>query len=152
MQIKTGHVLIRTSARLPKHMGLSGTLLNQGWMLLSENVHSFDSKVRTADWHFFSITEEKRACAVARRMEDAVARALRRALRRIKGRYNAAEICEIQQWSIAGLSFCRVSVATRHVQYGPILALTESVGLFSPRPTSHEEPFFQEDELRTVAA
>lgn len=74
MQIKTGHVLIRTSARAPEHLDVGGNPVGTGWTLLNEDVDSFDRKVRAADWHFFRITEEIQAIAIARRMEDAVAK------------------------------------------------------------------------------
>ena len=57
MQISRGQTLIRSNAILPQQLSVKGDRLPGGWILLNENAHEVDKRVRAVDWHFFWITD-----------------------------------------------------------------------------------------------
>lgn len=153
MQISRGQILIRANASLPQQFSMKGDRLQGGgWIALNENAHEIERKVRNADWHFFWITDQVEASAFGRRADEVLRSALRRALRRISGRYNAAEVLEVRHQRLFGLHFVRVRVASRHIQREAILGLSESVGLLSPALIPPEETEFDERETHALAA
>ena len=132
MRIYQGQMLLRTDAKLPEQLSLQGTRLNSTWLLLEEDAHTLDKYVRAAEWHFFWLSHEVQAWALALDEQAALEAALRKAVGKIDRRYNAAEIIAIKRRKLLGIYFCRVHVSVRHIQPGPILGLTETVGIISP--------------------
>lgn len=102
MQISRGQILIRAHATLPQQLSVKGDRLQDGWIALSENAHEIDRKVRNADWHFFWITDQFDALAVGRREDEVLMSALRKSLRKINARYNAAEVLEVRHKRLLG--------------------------------------------------
>jgi hypothetical protein len=90
-------VLLRERVALPDHFKLVTEEYREGWdLVLSEDAHWLDKKIRRCRWHFMRIAEESLKSGVGQTPQEAIASALKLALRCINGRFNAAEVGHIK--------------------------------------------------------
>jgi hypothetical protein len=132
MNIFEGQMVLGKNVSLPEQVHLQGSALSDRWLLLDESAEETDRKVRAAEWHFFWLTHECRGWSLALDQQRAMEAALRKAVEKIDRRYNAGEVVKIARKNFLGLHFCKIQVAARHIQQGPILGLTETVGIVAP--------------------
>jgi hypothetical protein len=152
MHINTGRTLIRKTTKLPQQVFIKGEPVNREWLLLDDQVHAFEKKIRNAAWHFFWITDRACGWAIGHDRQSSLTAALVRALRKIKKRYSAAEISAIEDKAFLGIHFCRVHLATCHVQAEGILGLSPSVGMISPALITAEDSIARKDVEELIAA
>ena len=144
MQAIEKQVFIRKGAKLPEQLRIQGNAIDGNWVALESDAGTLDRQIRAAGWHFFWLTEQVEVWAVATNRENAINAALRKALKKIGALRNAAEVVGVHYHSLLGTHYCRVRLAARHIQFGPMLGLTSSVSLISPafepeRPSSFQE-------------
>ncbi|MDR5727813.1 MAG: hypothetical protein RB191_10335 [Terriglobia bacterium] len=152
MQINAGRTLIRKNTKLPQQVFIKGEPVNREWLLLDDEVHAFEKKIRNAAWHFFWITDCACGWAIGHDRQSSMMVALVRALRKIKKRYSAAEISAIEDKAFLGVHLCRVHLATRHVQAEGILGLSPNVGMISPALITAEDSIARKDMEEQIAA
>jgi hypothetical protein len=132
MNIFEGQMILRNNVPVPEQVHLQGSALSDRWLLLEKSAAETDKKIRAAEWHFFWLTHESEGWSVALDPQKAMETAVRKAAEKIDRRYNAGEVVQITKRSFPGLYFCKVKLAARHIQQGPILGLTETVGMIAP--------------------
>ena len=137
-------VFLRRGAKLPEELRFRGSAIDTDWLALSEDATVLDKRVREADWHFFQLAEDGKGWALAMNKESATNAALCTALKRIRSSRNAAEVVSVRSRSLFGMHFCRIRLAARHIQFGPILHLAPSVGLLSPALSPERASSFPE--------
>ncbi|HZU10633.1 MAG TPA: hypothetical protein VFA02_12090 [Pseudacidobacterium sp.] len=132
MIVFEGQMLLRQNISLPEQVHVRGNSLSEHWLALDESAVETDKKVRSAEWHFFWLTHECQGWSLALDPQQALKAALRKAAEKIDRRYNAGEVVRITKRNFLGLYFCKIELAARHIQQGPILGLTETVGIIAP--------------------
>lgn len=115
-----------------KQVRFDGLAIDCDWLALPMNASDLYKRVRETDWHFFWLAEEVVGVGIGTSMQSAAKAALRRCLRRIKAARNLAQVIAVRHRLLFGLHYCEIRLAARHIQFGPILNLTPSVGLVSP--------------------
>ncbi|MGA7343122.1 MAG: hypothetical protein WBE72_14085 [Terracidiphilus sp.] len=110
-------VFLRETCVLPGRFHLTTEPFCKGWSAATWVVVSeLDTSIRGAGWHFMWITDSHSFRGVGRTAETAIHRALVRALKEVKGRFNAAELSSFQISNCLGLQIARVTLDTRHIQ------------------------------------
>ncbi|WP_026443261.1 hypothetical protein [Pseudacidobacterium ailaaui] len=131
MNLFVGQMVLKKDVLLPEPLRAKSILSFEDWLLLEENAGQVERKVRLAGWHFFWLTHAWDGWSMAFNAQRSLEKALIKALRKIDRRFHAAEITTIKCYRLLGLRFCKVLVEARHIQHGPILGLTEPVGMMN---------------------
>jgi hypothetical protein len=131
VQINEGQVFTRKETKLPPQLRPCAKAIDACWLTLSDNASKLKEQVSEAGWHLFRLEEQVRGWSIGRGREEASRKALRKAMRKIAGPRNGAEIVSIQYKAFCGFYLCRIQLAVRHIQREMILHLTPAVGLIS---------------------
>jgi len=110
-------VFLRTQCTLPERFNPLRKPCGDSWMLVDETTAQvFDIMIRRTGWHFMWILGScsRRGIALAR--EDAIQRALVRALGGIARRFNAAELESVQVARYPGFHVAKVTLQPRQIQ------------------------------------
>jgi hypothetical protein len=104
-------MLIRGSVRLPGNLELVTEELGEGWSFVqSGDSHWLDKEIRVRGWHFNWIAEELLRSGVGKTSQEAIASALKLALRRVRGRFNAARVEHFGVTKYPGFFLARVKI------------------------------------------
>ena len=115
--MKPHTVFLRSGCILPDRFDLRQEPFCDGWTeTLGAPVSEVDARIRKAGWHFMWITDSHTSRGLGSTPEIAIHRALVRALGRVKGRFNAAELESCEVTSCLGLRIARIELHTRHIQ------------------------------------
>ena len=110
-------VFLRTGCTLPDLFDLRQDPFCAGWTEAIDNlVAELDARVRKAGWHFVWIEGSYSSQGFGRTPEAATRRALVRALKKVKGRFNAAELGTLKITSLLGFQMARVIIHARQIQ------------------------------------
>jgi hypothetical protein len=82
-----------------------------------------DEKVRAAGWHFMWLADTCSFSGVSRMATSAVNKAIIGALKRIPGRFNAAELDSIKMSKYPGFQVAKITLHGRHIQQQTSLSL-----------------------------
>jgi hypothetical protein len=124
--IKTGTVLIKDGAALPKALSFESESFVPGWKLVKNlDGHALDRKVRETGWNFFFEAGEIKTTVFGIDTQ----RMARRAIERILGdpkskRFNSLEITQVSAVGserFPGVSFLTVRANVRHIQESLVL-------------------------------
>jgi hypothetical protein len=128
-------MLLREGAELPDGLKLVTEEFREGWNLLrSGDVHYLDKKIRRRRWHLLRIDEESLRSGVGRKSQEAIAGALKLALRRIDVRFNAAEVEYIEVKRYPWFFIAKVRVHPYQIQQSAVLAVSNEAALPMPFP------------------
>jgi hypothetical protein len=87
------------------------------WAILQDTVAAtLDRKIRAVGWHFMWLLDSASRRGLGRTDESAIRSALMRALSRVRGRFNAAELDSVCISKYPGFRVARVTLLTRHIQ------------------------------------
>lgn len=75
-----------------------------------------DEKIRAAGWHFIWLADPCSCSGVGKMATSAIDKAIDGALKRIQGRFNAAELDSINISKYPGFQVARVTLHARHIQ------------------------------------
>jgi len=90
-------MLLRGSPAIPEDLKLATAEFQEGWNLVeSGDAIWLDKGVRKSGWHFIWIAEKSLRGGVGQTSQEAIAGALKLALRGVNERYNAAEVEHIK--------------------------------------------------------
>jgi hypothetical protein len=125
-EIKTGTVLIKDGAALPKALSFESESLVPGWKLVKNlDGHALDRKVRETGWTFFFEAGEIKATVFGIDTQRMACRAIERILRDPKSkRFNSLEIMQVSAVGserFPGVSFLTVRANVRHIQESLVL-------------------------------
>ena len=123
------NMLLRAKIALPDGMKLATDEFREGW----EFVRTFDAcrlekQIVLRGWNFIRIADESLRTGVGETSQEAIASALKLALRRISAHFNAVEVEHIELTQYPWFFLARVGVCPFRIQRDAILpALDESV-------------------------
>jgi hypothetical protein len=127
-------ILLRGSIALPDDLKLVTAEFQEGWNFVqSGDANWLDRKVRKSGWHFIWIAEKSLRGGVGQTSREAIASALKFALRGIKERYNAAEVEHIKLTRYPWFCVAAVRIYPYQIQQSANLSLpVESKSLMTP--------------------
>lgn len=116
--IKTGTVLVETSALMPKSLLLEGKAYSSGWRSVSNlDLNELDAAIHKAGWTFFFMAGEIKITAFGFDKERAVRRAVKRVITNVEShKCNCVEITDVSAKSFLGMPYVNISAHSRHIQ------------------------------------
>ena len=129
-------VLLRERVALPDHFKLVTEEFREGWYFVrSGDAHWLDKKIRRCGWHFIRIAEGSLKSGVGSTPQEAIASALKLALRCVSGGFNATEVGHIELKKYPWFVLATVRVYPYQIQKSAILSVShESASLWVPPP------------------
>jgi hypothetical protein len=119
-------MLIRGSVRLPGNLELVTEEFGEGWSFVqSGDSHWLDKEIRARGWHFIWITEELLRSGVGKTSQEAIASALKLALRRVRDRFNAARVEHFGVTTYPGFFLARVKIYPYQIQQSAVLSASD---------------------------
>ena len=116
------NILLRSKTKLPDGLKLATDEFREGW----EFVRSFDARrlekqIVLRGWNFIRIAEESLRSGVGETSQEAIASALKLALRRISAHFNAVEVEHIELTQYPWFFLARVRVLPYIIRQGAAL-------------------------------
>jgi hypothetical protein len=110
-------MLLRGHVELPDSLTLATEEFREGWNLVgSGNAQWLDKEVRRRGWHFIWIAAGSLRSGVGKTSQEAIAVALKLALRRVSDRFNAAEVKYVELRQYPWFVLARVRVCPYQIQ------------------------------------
>ena len=126
--LRTSSVFLRADCLLPAELNLRQVPFDESWMTLEEAMPmDLARAVNDAGWHFMWIDADCSRSAWGLNDEAAVTRAIARALRHMRRRFNAAELGVIRVKRHLGFRIAKVTVHSRLIQQSALLGLLDGV-------------------------
>lgn len=120
-------MLLRGSVALPDDLKLETVEFHEGWNLVqSVDARWLDKRIRKYGWHFIWIAEGSQRSGVSQKSQEAIASALKLALRRVSDRYNAAIVEHIKITRYPWFFLATVRVYPYQIQHSANLSLPAS--------------------------
>jgi hypothetical protein len=131
------NILMRARTELPDGLKLSTDEFREGW----EFVRTFDARrlekqIVLRGWNFIRIAEESLRSGVGETSQEAIASALKLALRRISTHFNAVEVEHIELTQYPWFFLARVRVFPFRIQQGAVMPVSDKAEVF---PVSHRQ-------------
>ncbi|MFY9938193.1 MAG: hypothetical protein WAK33_15045 [Silvibacterium sp.] len=116
-------ILLRGRVELPDNLNLATEEFQEGWSFVqSGDTHWLDKEIRRRGWHFIWIGEGSRRSGVGQTSQEAIAGALKLALRSVSGCFNAAEVESIEVKKYPWFVLAKVKVYPYQIQQGAVLS------------------------------
>jgi hypothetical protein len=126
--VKPHAIFLRAECVLPDGLNLAQEQFCKAWMSIEDTTSIvLDEKVRTAGWHFMWLADTCSYSGVSRMATSAVNKAIIGALKRIQGRFNAAELDSIKISKYPGFHVAKITLHTRHIQQQTSLSLIDEM-------------------------
>ena len=129
LAISEPNVLLRVPGELPKGLRLPTEKFQEGWNLArSIDARRLESKIQARKWNFIKIANRSTRSGVGDTSQNAIASALRHALRRISEDSNAVEIKHIELTQYPWFFLARVGVCAYRIQRDAALPASKDAG------------------------
>ena len=116
-------ILLRENVELPDNLNLVTEEFREGWSFVqSGDTHWLDKEIRRRGWHFMWIGEGHLRSGVGQTSQEAIAGALKLALRRVSVGFNAAEVESIELKKYPWFVLAKVKVYPYQIQQGAVLS------------------------------
>jgi len=116
-------MLLRGRVELPGELSLVTEEFQEGWSFVqSGDTHWLNKEIRLRGWHFMWIGEGSRRGGVGQTSQEAIAGALKLALRRVGDCFNAAEIESIEVKKYPWFVVAKVKVYPYQIQESGVLS------------------------------
>jgi hypothetical protein len=110
---------------MPAHFGLAQRSYAENWMLVEEiDAPVLDTMIRHAGWHFMYLQGFCMRSGVGLTRDNAIHRALGRALKGLSIEFNAAELESVEVSTYPVFQIATVTVQPRHLQENTSLEMT----------------------------
>jgi hypothetical protein len=110
-------MFLRNGCPLPEGFRLKLQRFNEHWMSAGDiSSAGLDVALRSAGWHFMWVQKICTRSGFGRTESSALAQATNRALGRISGRFNAAEVDSVRVSAYPGFRVARVTAHARQIQ------------------------------------
>jgi hypothetical protein len=145
------NVLLRARAELPVGLKVATEEFREGWNFMrSGDVGRLEKRIQTRGWSFIKIADGSLRSGVGETSQEAIASALKLALRRVSEHFNAAEVEHIELTQYPWFFLARVRVYPYRIQQGAVLpvpdeAVTEPLAARQrrlPSPSAELFPHF----------
>jgi hypothetical protein len=128
-------VLLRWHLELPDDLNLVTEEFQEGWNFVqSGDNHWLDKEIRQRGWHFMWIGEGSLRGGVGQTSQEAIAGALKRALRRVSECFNAAEVESIELKKYPWFVVAKVKVYPYQIQQGAVLSASDGATTLTVPP------------------
>jgi hypothetical protein len=133
------NMLLRARTELPEGLNLATEEFREGWNFVrTVNAERLGRKIHTRGWNFIRVADESLRSGVGDTSQEAIASALRLALRRVGTHFNAAEVEHIELTQYPWFFLARVRVYPYCIQ--------QSAALRAPGDAEH--PFVKPGQRR----
>jgi len=120
------NVLLRARAELPVGLKLATEVFREGWNFMrSGDVGRLEKKIQTRGWNFIKIADGSLRSGVGETSQEAIASALKLALRRVSTHFNAVEVEHIELTKYPWFFLARVRVYPYRIQQGAVLPVPD---------------------------
>jgi hypothetical protein len=120
------HILLRARTELPDGLNLATEEFREGWNFVrAVNAQRLEKKIHARGWNFIGVADESLRSGVGDTSQEAIASALRLALRRIGPHLNAAEVEHIELTQYPWFFLARVRVYPYRIQQGAALLMPD---------------------------
>jgi hypothetical protein len=129
-------MLLRGRVELPDNLKLATEEFREGWNFVpSRGARRLDREIRKRGWHFIRIAEGSIRSGVGQTSQEAIAGALKLALRCLSERFNAAEVEHIELKVYPWFFLARVTVYPYQIGRIAVVPIpVEGVSLVSISP------------------
>lgn len=122
-------LLLRVRVELPEGFKLGTEKFKEGWSFSrSLDAGRLEKRILNHGWNFIKTGEGPQGCGVGDTSQEAVASALKLALRRMSEYFNAVEVARIQLTQYPWFFLARVGVYAYRIQQGVVLPAPEHAG------------------------
>jgi hypothetical protein len=120
------NVLLRERAELPGGLKLATDEFHEGWKIVrAGNAELLKEKIQTRGWNFIRVADGSLRSGVGDTSQEAIAGALKLALRHVSEHFNAAEVERIEHTQYPWFFLARVRVYPYRIQQDADLAVVE---------------------------
>ncbi len=127
--IAESNVLLRAEAELPAGLKVATDEFREGWNRMRAGGRlRLETKVRTRGWNFIQRADEAQRSGVGDTSQQAIASALKLALRRVDADSNAVEVKRIELTRYPWFVLARVCVHSYRIQEGAALVASDAGG------------------------
>jgi hypothetical protein len=124
--VKLHSIFLRKGCILPERLDPLRESYGRNWMVVKETTASvFDTMIRQAGWHFIWMSGSCSRRGFGRTREEAIDRALVRALGAVNKQCNAAELDSVHVAKYPGLSVAMVTVQRHRIQQNTMLDIAD---------------------------
>jgi hypothetical protein len=125
------NILLRARTELPDGLKLATDEFRKGWELVRTfDARRLEKQIVLRGWNFIRIAEESLRSGVGETSQEAIASALKLALRRVSVHFNAAKVEHIELTQYPWFYLARVRVYPFRIQQGAVLPVSEKAGVF----------------------
>ena len=129
------NLLLRTRIELPDGLEFATDEFREGWSFVRQsNARRLEKKIVTRGWSFIRIADGSLRSGVGDTSQEAIASALKLALRRISEHFNAVEVERIELTQYPWFFLARVRVYPFRIQQGAVLPVGDEVMALSIAP------------------
>ena len=122
--LQVGALFMQAGTLIPRSLGVETEECSPGWKWITNlDGDNFDRKVRNAGWSFFFLAARMQVMVWGHCTDKIVRKAVRRVLARARPtEFNCLEVTELSARRFCGIPYVRLSVHSRHIQEGAVLA------------------------------
>ena len=126
------NVLLRVQVQLPEGLKLATDEFREGWNIVrSGDARRLEKKILTRGWNFIRIADGSLRSGVGETSQEAIASALKLALRRISEHFNAVEVNHIELTQYPWFFLARVRVFPYRIQQDAVMPVADEA---APEP------------------
>jgi hypothetical protein len=119
------NMLLRMPAELPVGLRLTTREFREGWTFVSGDASRLEKKIRTRGWNFIKVGDGASKSGVGETSQEAIASALKLALRRMSAHFNAAEVERIELTHYPWFFLARVKIYPYRIQEGAVVPMPD---------------------------
>ena len=127
------NVLLRVRVELPVGLKLATHEFREGWNFVTGDASRLEKKIRTRGWNFIKIADGTLKNGVGETSQEAIAGALKLALRQMSAHFNAVEVERIELTQYPWFYLAKVRIYPYRIQQDAILPVSDEPRRFSGR-------------------
>jgi hypothetical protein len=140
-KIAEQNMLLRAQAELPADLKLATVEFREGWIFVRPgDARKLEKKIHTRGWNFIKVGNGTLRSGVGDTSQEAIAGALKLALRHMNRHFNAAEVEHIELTKYPWFFLARVRINPYRIQPDAALSLPEEEELLSPASRTRRLP------------
>jgi len=135
------NMLLRAQAELPDGLRLATVEFREGWSFVRPgDARKLEKKIQTRGWNFIKVGDGMLRSGVGDTSQEAIAGALKLALRRVNEHFNAAEVEHIELTKYPWFFLARVKINPYRIQPDAALSLPEEEEFLLPASRTRRLP------------
>ena len=119
------NVLLRMRVELPAGLKIATHEFREGWNFVTGDASRLEKKIRMHGWSFIKIADGALKSGVGETSQDAIAGALKLALRHMSAHFNAVEVEHIELTQYPWFYLARVRIYPYRIQEGAVLPVSD---------------------------